>query len=108
METYRLKNIAILILLLLNGGLLLLLGYQFLQAKRTEEAAAAQLNVLCQANELSLSGQVDLEQQPLSPLALSRDTQTETAIAAWLLGGGAAAASQGGGIYSYEIGRAHV
>lgn len=102
LETYRLKNIAILILLLLNGGLLLLLGYQFLQAKRTEEAAAAQLNVLCQANELSLSGQVDLEQQPLSPLALSRDTQTETAIAAWLLGGGAAAASQGGGIYSYE------
>ena len=54
LETYRLKNIAILILLLLNGGLLLLLGYQFLQAKRTEEAAAAQLNVLCQANELSL------------------------------------------------------
>lgn len=102
METYRLKNIAILILLLLNGGLLLLLGYQFLQVRRTEEAAALQLNVLCESNELSLSSQVDLKQQPLSPLSLSRDTQTETAIAVWLLGSGAEASSQGGGIFSYE------
>ena len=33
METRRLKNIAILILLLLNAFLLLLLGYQYLQAE---------------------------------------------------------------------------
>lgn len=31
METYRLKNIAIIILLLLNAFLLLLLGSQYLQ-----------------------------------------------------------------------------
>ena len=40
METYRLKNIAILILLLLNGCLLLQLGYQNLQAMRAETDTA--------------------------------------------------------------------
>ena len=46
METYRLKNIAILILLLLNGFLLLLLGYQYLQARRAETDTAGQLQAL--------------------------------------------------------------
>ena len=50
METYRLKNIAILILLLLNGCLLLTVGYQKLQSMRTERRAAAQLRELYQAN----------------------------------------------------------
>ena len=36
METYRLKNIAIVILLLLNGCLLLTVGFQELQALRAE------------------------------------------------------------------------
>ena len=50
METYRLKNIAILILLLLNGFLLLLLGYQYLQARRAETDTAGQLQALYEAN----------------------------------------------------------
>lgn len=101
METYRLKNIAIIILLLLNASLLLLLGYQRLQARRAETDAASQLRELCQAGQLSVDGQVDLNQQPLSPLALTRHSQSEQAIAAYLLGDGAAPSSQGGGIYSY-------
>lgn len=101
METYRLKNIAIIILLLLNASLLLLLGYQLLQARRAETDAASQLRELCQTEQLSISGQVDLNQQSLSPLALSRRVQSEQAIASFLLGESAASSSQGGGIYSY-------
>ena len=101
-ETYRLKNIAILILLLLNGFLLLLLGYQYLQARRSETDTAGQLQALYEANELKLSLQIDLEEQSLTPLNLTRRSETERAIASWLLGSDAASASQGGGIYSYE------
>ena len=62
METYRLKNIAILILLLLNGCLLLLLGYQNLQAMRAETDTAGQLEALYAANQLKLGSGVDLDQ----------------------------------------------
>ena len=103
METYRLKNIAIVILLLLNGGLLLLLGYQYLQAKRTESETSRQLQALCEAHQLTLNSRVDLSQTPLSPLTLSRSNETEQAIASWLLGSEAASSSRGGGIYSYDV-----
>lgn len=102
METYRLKNIAIVILSLLNVFLLLLLGYQYVQARRAETDTAGQLRSLYEANQLELTDQIALEEQSLTPLTLSRRAETERAIAAWLLGGEAEAASQGGGIYSYE------
>ena len=102
METYRLKNIAILILLLLNGCLLLTVGYQKLQSMRTERRAAAQLRELYQASQLTLDGEIDLFQPSLAPLALTRNAVTEQSIASALLGEEAASTSQGGGIYSYE------
>lgn len=102
METYRLKNIAILLLLLLNGSLLLLVGYQQLQERRTEQETAQRLWELCEASQLALSGSLDLTSPPLPTLVLSRQAETEQAMASCLLGSGAAAASQGGGIYSYE------
>lgn len=101
METCRLKNIAILILLLLNACLLLLLGHQHLQARRARAETEAQLRSLCAANQLALSPQADLDQQPLSPLSLSRHSETEQDIAAYLLGGSVSSTSQGGGIYSF-------
>ena len=88
--------------MLLNGGLLLLLGAQRLQTKRTESDTARQLQALCEARQLTLTSRVDLSQAPLSPLTLSRSSETEQAIASWLLGGEAASSSQGGGIYSYD------
>ena len=102
METYRLKNIAIAVLLLLNGGLLLLLGWQQLQARQTAEAEERELRRLYEANQLVLGDEVKLTQQPLSPLTLVRDGETEKAIASFLLGGDAPSSSQGGGILSYE------
>jgi len=102
METYRLKNIAIVLLLLVNGFLLLLVGCQQLQERRTERETAQRLRELCEASQLTLSGSLDLTGQPLAALALSRQAETEQSIASYLLGHETAASSQGGGIYSYE------
>lgn len=102
METYRLKNIAIVILLLLNGCLLLTLGYQKLQSMRTENRAAEQLHRLYQVSQLGLGEQVELFRQPLGALTLSRRASVEQEIASALLGGDVISTSQGGGIYSYE------
>jgi hypothetical protein len=102
METHRLKNIAILILLLLNGCLLLTLGFQKLQTLRTQEQAEDRLRSLYLSSQLALGEEIDLFQPPLGPLALSRRAETEQVIASALLGGEAASTSQGGGIYSYE------
>lgn len=101
METKRLKNIAILILLLLNLFLLLLLGYHYLQSRRTQADSAQQLLLLLAAEDIALTDQVDLTQEPLSQLSLARSTATEAAIAAQLLGEEPRADSQGGGIVSY-------
>lgn len=101
METRRLKNIAILILLLLNGCLLLLLGYQRLQSHRSQQEAVEQLYALFDADQITLSPQADLTQEPLPPLSLTRDTTAESDIAAFLLGAEADFLSQGGGIHSY-------
>lgn len=104
METYRLKNIAIVILLLLNLCLLLLLGYQGLRERQAARQTAEELERLCQANQLTLGAEVDLGQEALSPLALTRRGEQEQAIASYLLQGEAVSASQGGDIYSYEAG----
>ena len=101
METYRLKNIAILILLLLNGFLLVLLGYQSFRSHRSAAETATQLRELYEARGLTLDRAVDLGQEPLTPLRLSGRRDAEQAIAAYLLGGDPVAASQGGGIISF-------
>lgn len=102
METYRLKNIAIVILLLLNACLLLMVGQQHLQSLSAQRRSAAQLRELYAASRLTLDDRVDLDRKPLDVLAPARRAETEQAIAAALLGGEALSTSQGGGIYSYE------
>lgn len=102
METYRLKNIAIVILLLLNACLLLMVGQQQLQSLNTQRHSAAQLRELYAASHLLLDDRVELERKPLDILAPARRAETELAIASALLGGEALSTSQGGGIYSYE------
>ncbi len=101
METKRLKNIAILLLVLLNAALLALLGFQRLQSRRTEQATVEALNRLFAAESLSLDPSVNPLQDSLTPLTLSRDTGTEARIAAYLLGEEVPAVSQGGGIDHY-------
>ncbi len=102
METYRLKNIAIILLLLLNAFLLLLVGYQTFQEDRTERETAQQLRELCGASQLTISSSLDLMRPALSTLSIARRADMEQEIASYLLGGETKASSQGGGIYSYE------
>lgn len=102
METYRLKNIAIVILLLLNACLLLMVGQQQLQSLGAQRRAAAQLRELYTASHLALNDRVELDRKPLGILSPARRPETEQAITSALLGGEALATSQGGGIYSYE------
>lgn len=102
METKRLKNIAILILILLNGFLLALLGYQELQAMRSSGAAKEELEVLFATEELTLSLSSGVLEKSLSPLTLTRQTETENRIAAFLLGEVVPSESQGGGISGYQ------
>lgn len=102
METYRLKNIAIVILLLLNACLLFMVGQQHFQSLRAQRRSAAQLRELYRISQLTLDDRLDLTRQPLDILTLSRQAETEQAIASALLGGEVLSTSQGGGIYSYE------
>lgn len=102
MEPRRLKNIAILILLLLDACLLLMAGGQKLQALGAQRRAEERLRELYRASQLALGEELDLAQPSLGPQSLTRRAETERSIASALLGGEAVPSSQGGGIYSYE------
>ncbi len=104
METYRLKNICILLLALLNAFLLLLLGYQSFRSYRSGADTQEELRQLFEKNHLEISGQVDLGQKCLTPLTVSRNVDAEGEIAAFLLGGPVESHDQGGGIYSFQNG----
>lgn len=101
METRRLKQIAILILLALNVALLLLLGGQRLQERRQLREAEAQLRTLYQQYGLSISPAADLQQIPPSTLSLTRQDKAELALAAKLLGEQPAFYDHGSLIYRY-------
>ena len=101
METRRLKNIAILILLLLNVFLLLLLGYQNMMGRRVERDALNELKVLFASENLMLRLENASPGDSLSALTLERKTESEASIAAFLLGESVEMNSEGGGIYSY-------
>ena len=104
METFRLKNIAILILLLLNAWLLVLLGYQYLQTRQADSGVEESLRALYESGGLALDPSADLLEEAMPPLTLSRRVETEAQMASALLLEEAEAVSQGGGIYSYSAG----
>ena len=101
MESFRLKNIAIVILLLLNGFLLLLLGWQFMQTQEEKAETVRQLHALYTANQLELTVPVEKLGAPLDALTLTRNTETEKRMAAKLLGDDVISLGMGGGIYDY-------
>lgn len=102
METKKLKNIAILILLMLNVFLLALLGYQELQAMQASRTAKEELEKLFATEELALSMETGVMERSLSLLTIARQTETESRIAAFLLGEAVPSEGQGGGIYGYQ------
>lgn len=101
METYRLKNIAIIILCILNLFLLFILLNFCWQSDQAHRNMVQQLHELFDANDVILDDDLDLDIQPLPTLAVQRNLETEAAIAATLLGEAVEAVHQGGGIYEY-------
>lgn len=102
METKRLKNIAILILLLLNAFLLFLLIYQDMQGERAQQNAREEMEALFASEGLSMQRDGVKPENALPSLELVRNTEGESQIAAFLLGESVGALSEGGGIYGYS------
>lgn len=102
METYRLKNIIILILVLLNLFLLgLLLNFRY-QQRHTSQALEQQLVRLYENHGISLPEKLDADAPSLTPMSVSRSLSDEADIAAYLLlEEDASVEDQGGGIYTY-------
>ena len=73
MESYRLKNIVIIILLILNLFLVSLLLNFRLQGTRARQEMMEQLNELFTSNAISLSDDLDLNAGPHTTLTLHGD-----------------------------------
>lgn len=102
METRRLKNIAILILLLLNALLLLVLIYQDVQGEKVKREAVDAMAALFAAEDLSFARDADPTIESLSPLLPVRQSEAEGKLASFLLGETITGQSEGGGIVSYS------
>lgn len=101
MERYRLKNIIILILALLNVCLLGILSMRVSAELSSRRQAREQLVSLFAAAEMTLDAGLISDETPPASLTLTRDEAVEQAIAAYLLGGTPARTDQGGGLFSY-------
>lgn len=101
MDRFRLKNIIILILALLNGFLL----FSLAQRRASEQAAfrrtAEQLVELFAGDGMSLDPGVISREEPPGGMSLERDAALEREAAAFLLGQSLSVSDRGGGIFHY-------
>lgn len=104
METYRLKNIIILTLLLVNAFLLGTLGMRHAQQTASRQQAAEELVKLFADEGVALSESAVSFDPPPAALTLERDAGAERTAAASFLGADLTAADEGGGILSYTSG----
>ena len=108
MEWYRLKNIIILILLLLNGFLLVLAAARWREAAQYDRAA------LKQTVEALANRGIEVDPDGLSSagampsLSLERDPEAEQKLARALLDEAVEADNRGGGLYLYRGGLGEV
>ena len=101
MERYRLKNIIILILLLLNGFLLAALAIRGTEERTARRTQQQELVSLFAADGMTLDPDLIPENVSVSSYTLLRDESLEQKVATFLLGNGAKPDDQGGGIYTY-------
>lgn len=102
MERYRLKNIIILILVLVNAFLLASL---FMRRSAEQDAfrrTAQELVELFAADGMALDVYAISREDPPGGVTLVRDPELEAKAAAFLLGDGPAYDDSGGGIYQYR------
>ena len=102
MESFRLKNIIILILALMNLCLLGLLVIRATTGLSTQAEARDQMVQLYAAEGVSLDGDLISGATPPSGLTLERDTAEEARLAEFLLGGQLSQSDGGGGVTTYE------
>ena len=101
MDRFRLKNIIILILLLLNGFLLFSLSQRRTMQRDAFRRTAEQLVALFEEDGMALDGGAISQAAPLGGAALVRDAAQEERAAAFLLGEALSSSDQGGGIFHY-------
>ena len=101
MERFRLKNIIILILVLLNGFLVSSLAQRRTAERDAFHRTAEQLAALFEENGMTLEPGAVSRDLPPDGVALARDTALEEQAAAFLLGDALSVSDQGGGIFHY-------
>ena len=101
MDRFRLKNIIILILLLLNGFLLFSLAQRRTMQRDAFRRTAEELVALFEGDGMELDPNAISQDAPPGGVSLTRDTALEEQAAAFLLGETLSSSDQGGGIFHY-------
>ncbi len=101
MERFRLKNIIILILVLLNAFLLFSLAQRRTAERDAFHRTAEQLAALFEEDGMTLDPGAISRDVPPDGVALVRDAALEEQAAAFLLGDAPVSLDQGGGIFHY-------
>lgn len=102
MDRYRLKNIIILILLLVNLFLLGSLAQRRAMEKATYQNTVEQITTLFSMDGVSLDVESIPRDVPPVGWTMSRSTELDRQAAAFLLGEPVSRADQGGGIFTYS------
>lgn len=102
MESFRLKNIIILILALMNLCLLGLLGVRLTTGYSAQAEARQQMVQLFAAEGVSLDDGIIPSATPPAGLTLSRDPDEDEKLAGFLLGDGLVMSDGGGGVTTYQ------
>ncbi|MDD3346939.1 hypothetical protein [Oscillibacter sp.] len=105
MDRYRLKNIIILILVLMNFFLLSSLALRESRKNSADRTAAQQLSALFAADGITLDPAVISSETPPTGRTLVRDAALERQVAGVLLGNQLSRSDQGGGISTYSSDR---
>ena len=105
MDRYRLKNIIILILVLMDLFLLGSLASRQASRQTARRTAVQQLVELFAADGIQLAPSAISQETPPSSRTLTRDVALERQVAAVLLGNDLSRSDQGGGISTYSSAR---
>lgn len=102
MESFRLKNIIILILVLLNVCLLFPLSNRYLAARSAQQQVTTQLVALFAADGIALDDAAISDKTPPASQTLERDPEQERALAAAILGKSLISSDHNGSIHTYD------
>ena len=104
MDTFRLKNIIILILILANICLLGSLGIRQISRQSALQEADQQMVDLFQKEGVTLDASVIPDTSPPDGRTLVRSIDLDTKIASYILASSVTFTDKGGGIYTYQSG----